>query len=337
MLQSMRQFAGNRVPPPCGRMHGRGPAACLSLLLAAGLVLLLGSGCSVRRYAVNKLGDALAQSGSTFASDDDPDLIKDAAPFSLKLMESLLAESPRHQGLLLATSSGFTQYAFAFVQQQADELEATDLAAAEAGRARARRLYQRALNYGLRGLEVSHRDVARRLREQPAGVVREFGREDVPLIYWTAAAWGSFISLSKDRPEVFADQPVVEALIDRALELDESYGDGAVHTFLISYEFARQTGTGDPEDRARRHFQRAMELSHGLQAGPLVAMAESVCIQKQQAREFKSLLEQALAVDVDARPEWRLANLVMQRRARWLLGRMEDLFLLEESLPNGTE
>jgi len=102
--------------------------------------------------AVNKVGDALAGSGSTFASDDDPELVKAAVPFSLKLMESLLAESPRHKGLLFATASGFTQYSYAFVQQDADEMEDKDVTGAAHLRARARRLYLRARNYGLRGL-----------------------------------------------------------------------------------------------------------------------------------------------------------------------------------------
>ena len=90
----------------------------------------VGPGCSFRRMAVNKLGDALASGGTTFASDDDPELVKAAVPFSLKLMESLLAESPRHEGLLFATASGFTEYGYAFVQEDADELEATDFSGA---------------------------------------------------------------------------------------------------------------------------------------------------------------------------------------------------------------
>src|SRR5438445_1748765 len=101
------------------------------------LVLLLAApGCSIKRLAVNKLGDALASGGATFASDDDPELVRAAVPFSLKLMESLLAESPKHRGLLFAASSGFTQYAFAFAQQDADEMEENDLAVATAIRAR---------------------------------------------------------------------------------------------------------------------------------------------------------------------------------------------------------
>ncbi len=66
----------------------------------------------MKRMAVNKLGDALAGGATTFASDDDPERVKAAAPFSLKLMESLMTESPNHKGLLFATASGFTQYAF---------------------------------------------------------------------------------------------------------------------------------------------------------------------------------------------------------------------------------
>src|SRR5580765_1918759 len=96
--------------------------------LSLALALMLAPGCSLKRIAVNKVGDALAGGGTTFSSDDDPELIKSAVPFSLKLMESLLAESPKHKGLLFATSSGFTQYGYAFVQEDADEIEAKDYA-----------------------------------------------------------------------------------------------------------------------------------------------------------------------------------------------------------------
>ncbi|MFO1500382.1 MAG: TRAP transporter TatT component family protein [Verrucomicrobiota bacterium] len=288
---------------------------------------LLVPGCSFRRMAVNKIGDALAASGTTFASDDDPDLIKAAAPFSLKLMESLLAESPRHQALLSATASGFTQYAYAFVQQDADFLEETDLTAAEALRQRARRLFLRARNYGLRGLEISHARLEKALRTEPGQALSSATRKDVALLYWSAVSWAGAISLSKDNPELIAELPIVEALIDRALVLDESYENGAIHSFLISFEMSRQGTPGNPEARAREHFERAIALSGGGQAGPYVALAEAVAVQRQDLKEFEALLNQALAINVDAKPEWRMANLVMQRRAKWLLARTDQLFL----------
>jgi predicted anti-sigma-YlaC factor YlaD len=296
-------------------------------LLGLVLIVSLSAGCSVKKIAVNKLGDALSRGGTTFASDDDPELVRDALPFALKLMESLLAENPKHRGLLYATASGFTQYAYAFVQQEADEKEEESLVAAEALRTRARRLYLRGRDYGLRGLEVAHRGFGATLRRQPKEAVRVARTKDVPLLYWTAAAWGSAIGVSKDNPELVADLSVVEALIDRALELDEAYDSGAVHTFLISFERARPGGAGDPAARAKEHFDRAMALSHGQRAAPLVSYAESVLIQQQKRAEFQAVLESALAIDPDTAPESRLANLVAQRRARWLLKRIDDLFV----------
>jgi predicted anti-sigma-YlaC factor YlaD len=287
---------------------------------------VLASGCSVNKVIVNKFGDALSSGGSVYASDDDPELIKAAVPFSLKLMESLLSETPRHRGLLLAASSGFTQYAYAFVQQEADEAEEKDWDEACRLRSRARLLYLRARDFGLRGLEVNHQDFGKMLREKPKEAVHSVGRADVPLLYWTAASWAAAISLSKNDPDLVADLPFVEAMIDRAIELDEAFDAGAIHTFLISYEPARQGGAGDALMRSRRHFDRAMELSRGMQAGPLVALAETVSVGRQDRVEFESLLGRALAIDVDLKPEWRLTNLIMQRRARWLLSRTDRLF-----------
>ena len=292
-------------------------------MLAIALVL---SGYSVRQYALNRASDALAGSGNSFASDDDPELISEAAPFSLKLMDSVLEDTPEHIGLLTAATKGYTQYAFAFVQQDGEILEDTDLAAATQQLERARRLYARARSYGLRGLDAAHPGMSAALAAGPKNAAKQARKADVPLLYWSAAATGAWIGLSKDSPAAVAQVPRVEALIDRALELDEAWDAGAIHTFLVSYELNRAQRNGDPVARARAHFKRAVELSQGKQAAPYVALAESVCVSAQDRAEFERVLQQALAIDVEARPEWRLSNVVMQQRARWLLSRTDQLF-----------
>jgi predicted anti-sigma-YlaC factor YlaD len=242
-------------------------------------------------------------------------------------MESLLAESPDHRGLRLAAASGFTQYAYAFVQAEAEALEETDVAAAAALRTRACRLYLRGRDHGLHGLESAYHGFGDALRVSPRSAVQRCTRTDVPLLYWTAAAWASAIVTGKDRPELIADLPAVEAMIDRALELDESFDHGAIHTFLTAYELSRPGGAGDPRERARTRYERALALSDGAHAGPLLTYAESVCVQQQDRAQFESLLRQALAINPDTRPEWRLVNLVLQARARRLLARTDELFL----------
>ncbi len=291
------------------------------------MMALIFSSCSLQRYAVNRMGDAMAGSGSTFASDDNPELIRAATPFSLKLIESLLAESPEHRGLLLAAARGFTQYGYAFTEQDADEVENEDLQRAIELRRDARRLYIRARDYGLRGLETSHKGIRDELYRDPDSAVQGLVVEDVPLIYWTAASWGAAISLSKDDPDLIADLPQMESLIYRALELDEDYDYGAIHVFLIALESSRPGKAPEDQEQVRLHFRRAVELSRGMLAAPMVAMAENVSVVSQDRKEFTDFLNRALAIDADAVPEWRLNNLIMQRRAAWLLSRIDDLFL----------
>jgi predicted anti-sigma-YlaC factor YlaD len=299
---------------------------CLNLLLPALVVVCALSGCSVRQVALNQAADALAGSGTAFASDDDPELIRDAAPFSLKLTDTVLEDNPKHVGLLTAAAKGYTQYAFAFVQQDGEEIEDTDLARAIKNFDRARGLYLRARRYGLRGLDAAHPGMAGELEKDPRQAVRQTQRQDVPLLYWSAAATGAWIGLSKDNAAAVAQVPAMEAMIDRALELDEAWDAGAIHTFLISYELVRAQRGADPVARSRAHFERAIVLSHGKQAAPYVALAESVSVSQQNRAEFERLLHQALSVDIEAERESRLANIVMQRRARWLLSRTDQLF-----------
>ena len=295
-------------------------------IAAAALCTLL-CGCSVERLAANKLGDVLAAGGTVYAADEDLELIEAATPFSLKLMESVLAEAPEHQGLLMATAAGFTQFAYAFVQQHADAAALEDPAVAADASTRAKRLYLRARDYGLRGLDASHPGFSRELPGDPAATVSRAGKPDVGLLYWTAAAWAAAIGLGKDEPELVADLGLVSALIDRAAALDEAWEDGTLHGFLVTWEMVRPDAAPGRDERARAHLDRAVELSGGLDAAPWVAWAESVCLARADRPCFERALEAALAIDPDAEPRARLANIVMQRRARWLLAHADRWIL----------
>lgn len=305
-----------------------------TVTLAVFVLIIFGSGCSIKKVIANKLADSLASQGtSSFATDDDPELIGDALPFALKLMEGTLEQVPTHRGLLFATASSFTQYSYVWVQEPADEMEQQDVERAKAMRLRARKLYQRARDYGIRGLEVKHPAFGIALRQDAKSAVARAGRNDVPLLYWTAASWGAAIAVSKDNPDLVAEQPMVEALIDRSLQLNPDFDHGAIHGFLISYEPARQGVKGDFANRSREHFERQVELTGGQLASPYVALAETVSISKQDRAEFEKLLKEALAIDADRKPEWRLNNTIMQRRAQWLLSREDELFL--DAAPEG--
>ncbi len=300
----------------------RAAGLALGVLLAVSL-----SGCSVRAVAVRSLGDALAEGGASWSADDDPELIRDAMPFALKTTESLLAEAPDHRGLLLSATSSFTQYAYAFVQCEADYVEDSDLKAAIAMRARAGRLYRRAFEYGMRGLEVAHPGFGMALRADPTRALGPMTVEDVPLLYWTGMAWGARIALDKTSAELMADLPLTERLVRRARELDPAFGAGAIFDFYISYEGGRPASAGGSEARAREALDEAMRRASGRRVAPLVSFAETVSVARQDRTEFERLLEQALELDAATTGDQRLANLIAQRRASWLLAKIDDLFI----------
>ena len=304
----------------------RSPALALVLLLALGAA----PACSIKRMAVRSLADTLAEGGDVFASDDDPELVRDAIPFALKTYESLLEDLPKHDGLLLATCQGFTQYAYAFVQTDADMLDPVEFDRITQMHDRAVKLYLRGRDYCLRALEVRHPGVERRLRDNPLSAIPQAKPADVPFLYWTGASWGAAVSLGLDRPALVADLPAVRALMAAALALDEDYSRGAIHEAMISLEAIPEIMGGSPT-RARMHFERAVELSEGKTPGPYVTLAASVSVAEQNRAEFVRLLEQALAVDPNGEPSWRLASLITQKRARHLLDRVDDLIV--EDIP----
>jgi predicted anti-sigma-YlaC factor YlaD len=296
----------------------------LARAVTLAFLVAVASGCSLKTMAVKTVADTLSQTGDVFSRDDDPELVKDAIPFALKLYESLLDSVPTHAPLLMATCSAFTQYAYAFVQTEADQIRSTEYERATALDQRALKLYLRGRDYCLRALELRFAGVRDRLVADGPAALSRARRDDVPLLYWTAASWGSAIALAPDRPDLLIDFPAVRALVDRALALDETWSKGSVHEILITLESLETLGGS--REQARRHFARAVELQGGKSPGPYVALATGVSVAAQDRAEFEKLLNQAVAIDPEGDPSTRLVTLIAQRRARSLLLNAGSLF-----------
>jgi predicted anti-sigma-YlaC factor YlaD len=296
-------------------------------LVLAGILACALSGCSVRKMAINSLADALAESSSVYATDSDPELVRDALPFGLKTIEALIVEAPKHKGLLISAASGFSQYSYAFVETDAEALRSTDAAKARAERLRAKALYLRARDYAFRALELKHPGFREALEKDPTTALARLKPPETPELYWATVSWAAAIACDKEDMNLVADLPLIEPMIYRCLALDETYDQGAIDQFLISFEGGRSESQGGSAERARRYFKRALDLSGGKRIGAYVSLAETVAVQTQDRAEFERLLGQALAFDVNSAPEYRLANLIAQRRARLLLAEIDDLFL----------
>jgi len=288
------------------------------------LLILAISGCSVKGMAMNSMANALSGGGTgVYMTDDDPTLVGDALPFSLKLMEMVLEETPEHEGLLVSTAMAFVLYGQAWVVMPAQLIEATDLQTAREERIRAKKLFLRGMGYAERALQLRKPGVVAQLYKDSVSAVARFEEEDIPAMFWYATALAAAISADRNDMDMVLDLPIVTVLLNRALEMDEDWNKGAIHERLIPLTVKGPEG-GPPD--AERHFRRAMELNEGSSIGPMVSMAESVCVQEQDRERFTQLLTESMAFDVDAYPDNRLANVIAQKHAAWLLSQVDELF-----------
>ena len=289
----------------------RSAALALACLLVA---------CSPRQMGITRMAAALSDTARAYATDDDPEFVKLAAPSTLKMVEMLLDQEPRDAGLLLTACSGFTQYAYAFLQTDAELAPPRDPRVDEL-RTRARAMYARARDYCWRGLERAHPGVRAALAANPQTALAPLQAADVPWLYWLSASWGGELSLAGNQLLRLPDLVAIRALLARAVVLDEGWEAGTLHEALIALD-GMSPLLGGSAARARAHFDRAVALSEGHSAFAYVTLAPTV----RDRAEFERLLRAALAVDLNARPPLRLANLIAQRRARGLLAQVNTLF-----------
>ncbi len=298
-------------------------AARLTSVLVA--VVILG-GCSVAKLATGALSSSLAQGAAVFAADEDPEFVRDALPFALKTYEMLLETTPEDVDLLLATCSGFTQYAKAFLEDDAFYAAEVDYGRGRALYQRARAMYLRARGYCLRALEIDTGVQLADLTRDADEALQEVSRDQVPILYWTGAAWGSAIAIGLDQPELVVDLPVVRAIFERGVHLNVDYDRGGFEEAWMALEALPEI-LGGSIDRARVHFDNAVAASNGASLSPYVAWAVSVSVPNQDRDEFILMLDAALDIDLDDAPHIRLANEVAQRKAEYLRQHAEEYFI----------
>lgn len=286
------------------------------------LCLLVGvAGCSPRQLVVSSLADELAaESGG---NEDDPELARDAAPFWLKLAESVLRLQPDHRELATAVGKGFASYAQVFLVYEADRIEAQDLHAATHLRQRAAGLFRRGRDHALAALEAHHPGFLAALADPDPARRPQLTAADLGPAYWAAAAWGGWIAQRKDDPDIVADLPLAVRLASMVHLADPAWGKGAAASLRATFEAARP---GGDRRQAEAWFDQAIALSNGQSAAVLVAKAEGIALPAGDRVQFEALLRRAVQAEAGAQDGDRLEQRVMQQRAAWLLTQAPDLF-----------
>ena len=304
------------------------------------LAALIAAGCSMTQLAVGTQAEIMEQAAPVLEEQTDYEFARIAAPGALVQVDGLLRVSPDNEHLLLLGTRGWASYAYGFIEDNMEIAEASgDLEAADHERDRARSMYLKAKDLGLKLLDTMNSDFSGALGRDPDRLKRflaeEFGDEsDAPALFWTAYAWGSAINISRDNPELIADLPFPRVLMERAVQLNEGYFHAAGQVFLgvINSSLGQAIG-GNPE-QGRKHFERALELTQRKATIVQLNYAQTYAVQLQDRKLFDSLLKEVVDTPIPEGTELALPNTIARRRALRLIAQADNLILPPlEALP----
>ncbi len=284
------------------------------------LVLLLCSlfhwSCGiVNTVAVNATTNIVDYGLGAIFEESDLDFAEKAIPGNLTLLEALYRAKDKdddHLAFLLV--QGYTGYTLGFVEDVDAE--------------RAKVLYARARDYGLKSLKKNKQFAQAFEQDQQTfkKSLEQFGKDDVPIIFWTANAWGNLINVSISDPSILGDLPKVNAMMEFVLKNDETYFYGSAHLYFAAILATTPKNLGGKPDSAKYHFEKCFEIGKNKFLLPHVYMAKSYCVQMQDKELFLKLLSTVEETSLEVLPEQRLVNAIAKRKAKKLAERIDDLF-----------
>ena len=286
------------------------------------IMSLIATSCSMKKLTINSTGLFMEDVVQAFFEEGDLEFAEEAAPANLKLLDGLIKGSDyENDGLLLKGCKLYAMYAMGFIEDTE-----TQRRKERAALKRASKFYEKAKDYGLKVLSRNpdFRNAVNKGPEEFTKVLQAFGKDDVPALFWAGFAWGSYINLNRNKTKAIANLPKAKALIDRVMELDDTYFYGLPHLFMIVYYSMPKMFGGDPE-KAKAEYDRIKEISGDKFILAEFFMAKNYAVQVQDRKLFDEMLEIIEDADDDIIPE-ELFTAVAKAKAEVLNKKRKDLF-----------
>ncbi|MAQ13562.1 MAG: hypothetical protein CMN30_02025 [Sandaracinus sp.] len=298
-----------------------------------GLVLsLVGApilfGCDITKVTANGTSKLFVRAAPGLEQHWDYELAGDALPGNIVQMEGLLRVVPENEILVTNAIKLYTAYAYGWIEDRVEELQAqNDYAAAEVQLTRARYMYMRARDLAKHLIALEHEG----FDEAYQGGLEDFERwldtefeddepEDAAGIFFAGYAWASYINASKSDMVAVADLPFAVALVERSVEIDPTFFNGS-GTVLLAV--VATSAPGAQIEDAEPAWERAMAITEGKNLLVKVNMARTLAVKKQDREMYIRLLTEVLEAG-DINPEARLQNMIAKRRAARYLTQVDQ-------------
>lgn len=279
----------------------------LAALCCAAHALL--SGCSVASTAAAGISDNLSQA---IVNQPDPELVGDALPAYLLLLDGFVLTEPDNAGILGAAAQLYALYGSALV---ADEARAAALAA-------------RAKDYGDRALcaELSRTCVLAELNfDDYVAAIGKIGPSSSEALFSYCVGNLSFIRTHTDDWNALAYLPKLENALEHLLSIGAAQKAGSVNTYLGILNTLRPEALGGQPERGRAFFEEAIELTDGRDLSVKVEFAKGYARLLYDRELHDQLLNDVLATDVQ-QPGFTFFNQLAREQAVELLASADDYF-----------
>lgn len=281
----------------------------MTLPLALGLITLVTS-CSLNRLVINAASGFMESGIEVIYAEDDLEIAEQFLANNLKLIELMLSRDPEKRDLNLLAAQGFGAFAMAFVEDENPQ--------------RAARLYQRGLDYAFRSLPEKLTFKPDIKPQDLEILLAKYTIDDVPALFWLGYNWGSLVLQNLDNPRMLLNLSKVEMIMQRVLELDESYNFAGVHLFYGTFYAARPPLLGGNPEKGRKHFERNLELTGDKFYMTKYFLARYYAVQVQDRELFDQLIREIVDLDIDRYPEIRLMNSLAKKKTAVLIDNQDQ-------------
>lgn len=270
--------------------------------------LMLSSGCT--SVLVNPLLDPLALS---LQKQTDLKLLQDGAPSLLLLLDGLVAGDPDNEHLLMTATKAYGAYATVLHEDGQTE--------------RAANMSIKAKEYGINLLKQVDglKNINGQNRAEADQLLDKILPAKAGYLFWGAYGWAIWIQYQDGAPAAMADLPIVEQIMLRVVELDESYYYGGAHIFLGSYYGSRSQMFGGKPEASRQHFERALVLNDRKFLPTHVAYAETYARTMFDRELFSELLSEVIEQPL-ADSDMASSNKLAKVKAEKLIVQINDFF-----------
>lgn len=279
------------------------------------------SNCTPKQIASDITSQIFRGGAPAFEMEADVEIAEISGLTMIKMLEAFQYDNPKNKNYLILLSRSYANYAFGFLEWNMMKYRGVDETRRSLNEARAKNFYLKGKGYGLQVLMKNSAFEKAFTKDLDSfnKALRGMGRRYLPALFWTAFNWGSYVNLNKDSPLAIAEFPKAEAMMRRALELDEFFFYGGPHMFFGFSYGSRPAMFGGNPAKSQEHFEKALAGYKRKMLMAQVMYAQSYCVQNQDRTLFNSLLNEVLGTNADVLPEQRLANELAKLRAQWLL------------------